>query len=218
MDTADFARFGQAGAFITPSMSWFLPSYAYDISVIPYFDEHQSITDLQDLYDQDRPYIKKFYPIKSLMEGGAVISAGSDVPVDSPKPRPFTDIMAGLLRGDWVLPPHIDEAKAKDSDYVWQVMNADERLSIESLLDAYTINGAKAMRQENLTGSLEVGKKADIVILNHDIIAAAKTLVSGADYSDQAYAICDAWYDDHCQTKVDATLLDGQLVYGQLSK
>jgi len=216
VDAADFARFGQAGAYITPSMSWFLPNYAYDISVIPYFDEHKSIADLQDLYDQDRDYIKKFYPIKSLMDGGAIISAGSDVPVDSPTPRPFTDIMAGLMRGEWILPPQIDEKQAKESDYVWQVMNAEERLSIESLLDSYTINGAKAMRQEDLTGSLEVGKKADVVILNQDIIAAAKTMAADADYSDGAYSICDAWYDDHCKTKVDATILDGQVVFGAL--
>ena len=33
----------------------------------------------------------------------------------------------------------------------------------------YTINGAYVMRQEDKTGSLEVGKEADLVVIDRDI-------------------------------------------------
>ncbi|MBP6682586.1 MAG: amidohydrolase family protein, partial [Halioglobus sp.] len=40
-------------------------------------------------------------------------------------------------------------------------------------IDAYTINGARMMQQDDITGSLEAGKKADFIILDRDIIALA---------------------------------------------
>ena len=132
--------------------------------------------------------------------------------LDGALPRPFTDIMYGLLRGEWVQPP----GSTDPADRYWASFNRSERLKIEDLLDAYTINGARALRQEQLTGSLEVGKKADIVIINQDIIAAAHTLgVQGPaqDHSEAALTICDYWWAEHCRTRVEATYIDGKLVY-----
>ena len=45
----------------------------------------------------------------------------------------------------------------------------DERLSLEQLLEGYTINGAYQMRLENKVGTIEVGKIADFVVLNKNI-------------------------------------------------
>lgn len=208
VEPADFPRFGAAGAFITPTLSWQAPWPEYDRSVIPYIDEHHNALDLDDLYRQDTDYMHKLYPVKSLVAGGAVMSAGSDAPVDGPLPRPFTDIMYGLIRGGWV------EDKA-GKDY-WAAMNKKERMRIEDLLDAYTINGARALRQDGITGSLEVGKKADLVIINQDIIAAAHTLGANGpqkDITPQAYGICDHWWGDHCRTRVEQTFFDGRRVW-----
>ena len=44
-------------------------------------------------------------------------------------------------------------------------------ISIHEILASYTINGAKTMGQENITGSLVVGKKADLIILDQNIVA-----------------------------------------------
>jgi predicted amidohydrolase YtcJ len=44
-----------------------------------------------------------------------------------------------------------------------------ERLTLEQALDAYTVNAAYALRMEDLVGSLEVGKKADLIVLDRDI-------------------------------------------------
>ena len=59
----------------------------------------------------------------------------------------------------------------------------------DTAIDACTINAAYAMRQYKTTGSLEVGKRGDLVVLDRDIFS------------------IDA------DTKVLATYLDGRLVY-----
>lgn len=208
VEPADIARFGAAGAFITPTLSWQAPWPEYDRTVIPYIDEHENVLDPNDLYRQDSSYMRKLYPVKSLVMGGAVMSAGSDAPVDGPLPRPFTDIMYGLMRGGWVEGP--------DGEAYWAAMNRGERMRIEDLIDAYTINGARALSQAHLTGSLEVGKKADLVVINQDIIAAAHTLGEAGpekDYTPEAYGICDHWWDDHCRTRVEQTYFDGRRVW-----
>ena len=116
--------------------------------------------------------------------------------------------MYGLLRSEWATGP--------DGKDQWVSLNLAERMPIEALLDAYTINGARALRQEHLTGSLEVGKKADLVVINQDIIAAAHTL--GKDgpekaYSSEAHSICDHWWGDHCKTRVEQTYFNGRRVW-----
>ena len=65
------------------------------------------------------------------------------------------------------------------------------RMSVhgDTAIDACTINAAYAMRQYKTTGSLEVGKRGDLVVLDRDIFSV------------------DA------DTKVLATYLDGRLVY-----
>ncbi len=204
----DVARFGRAGAFITPTLSWQNPWPEYDRTVIPYVDEHKNVYDLADLYRQDTSYMRKLYPVRSLVAGGATLSAGSDAPVDGDLPRPFTDIMYGLIRGSW-----LQDANGKP---FWAELNRSERMPIEDLFDAYTINGARALRQDHITGSLEVGKKADLVVINQDIIAAAHTLGAAGpvkSITPEAYGICDHWWGDHCRTRVEQTFFDGRRVW-----
>ena len=43
-------------------------------------------------------------------------------------------------------------------------------LSVEEVITALTINGAAALHKESTVGSLEVGKKADLVMLQHPSI------------------------------------------------
>lgn len=58
----------------------------------------------------------------------------------------------------------------------------------------YTINGAYAMRQEDVTGSLAIGKAADLVVIDTDILKKENELF-----------IADTW--------VIQTLLGGQEIY-----
>ncbi len=47
----------------------------------------------------------------------------------------------------------------------------EERLSLEEMLAAVTRGGAAAMRMEDTIGSIEVGKSADMVVLERDLAA-----------------------------------------------
>jgi hypothetical protein len=81
----------------------------------------------------------------------------------------------------------------KDS---YEPLNIDERISIGTAIDAYTINAAFAMKQDATTGSLEVGKGADFVILDRDILSVDSKTIE--------------------DTGVLATYLDGCLVYSAM--
>ena len=70
---------------------------------------------------------------------------------------------------------------------------ASERLSLESLVRGYTIGPARMLHREDQIGSIQVGKKADIIVLDQDI------------FTIDAYSI-------H-QTKVVLTVMDGEIVH-----
>ena len=59
------------------------------------------------------------------------------------------------------------------SKYFGKVLNAEEAVDIDTMLAAYTINAAKAMKQEKTTGSIEVGKLADLVVLGRNPLTIA---------------------------------------------
>ncbi|MGF1721155.1 amidohydrolase [Vibrio kyushuensis] len=57
------------------------------------------------------------------------------------------------------------------------VYGEDECLTAEQALHAVTMGAAYLMEQEHMIGSIEVGKLADMAILNEDVLAVDKTLV-----------------------------------------
>ena len=214
----DVPRFGKAGVFATPTPAWFAPWHAYDVSVMPYIDKVKNIYNLDELYREDSKYLERFYPIESIRKNGGMISIGSDAPVDFKGPRPFTNIMFGLLRGEWIADPaNVPEEELGDDDYRWVVMNKNERMNIRDLIDAYTINGAKALQQDHIVGSLEAGKLADFIIINNDIISMAESISedeAGNEDTETAYLMCDLAYDaEYCSTEVLATYINGVKVY-----
>jgi predicted amidohydrolase YtcJ len=96
------------------------------------------------------------YPLASLQRSGAVLVAGSDWSVSSMNPLEGMEV--ALTRQD------PDGAGAPGEAWV-----PDQRLDLPSILAAYTINGAYLSFQEKETGSLEVGKWADLVVLEKDL-------------------------------------------------
>jgi len=79
-------------------------------------------------------------------------------------------------------------------------LNANQTLSVHELIAAYTINGAKAMRQDDIVGSIEVGKRADLIILDRNIVELAES-----DDPTQVYNVSE--------TQVLTTIFDGKPVY-----
>jgi predicted amidohydrolase YtcJ len=50
-------------------------------------------------------------------------------------------------------------------------LNEAERVSLETMLAAYTVNGAWLMNQEHRVGRIEPGMLADLAILERDLFA-----------------------------------------------
>ena len=72
-------------------------------------------------------------------------------------------------------------------------MGAEHALTLEELIRAYTINAAWVLRLEDVTGSIEPGKYADMIVLNHNLFEIPAT-------------------DIH-KTDVQKTIFKGEVVY-----
>ncbi len=150
----DIARFRELGVYASLTFAWATVDPEYDLSVIPFIDR---VDGPGGVYDPNSYYMKNVYPAESIRKAGGVIIAGSDAPVDTRDPRPFVNIEGAVARD-------IFEAGA---------LNAGEALTIFDAVDAYTINAAIALKQNDIAGSLERGKKADFVIVDQDIFELA---------------------------------------------
>ena len=131
--------------------------------------------------------VHRMYPIASIAESGAMLVGGSDWNVSSL--NPLDAIEVAVLRHDW----QANDALTNDELSQLDVLNRSERVDLDTILKAYTINAAWSMHQEALTGSLTPGKRADIVVLSDDLFAIPPQLIS--------------------TVKVEKTFIDGQLVY-----
>jgi predicted amidohydrolase YtcJ len=160
---SDIPRFAKLGVIAN-----FQPLWAYADSYI---------TDLTEpILGPERS--RRLYPIGSVVRTGAVIVGGSDWSVTSL--NPLEAIQIGVTRYG------LNDAKRVS----WL---PDERAGLASMIAAYTINGAYLAHREKQTGSIEVGKTADLVVL-----------------SDNLFTIPE--YSIH-KVKVLLTLLDGKEVF-----
>jgi predicted amidohydrolase YtcJ len=94
---------------------------------------------------------KYTYPFKSLIDGGVVCVSGSDCPIEDP------DVIWGL------------HALVNRNGFV-----PEQCLNIVEALKTYTINAAYAAFEENIKGSIEEGKLADLVILDKNPLEVPK--------------------------------------------
>ena len=136
--------------------------------------------------DLTLPFISKFtasymYPIGSMEKSGAVVAFGSDWSVSSA--NPFWEMETAITRMSAL--PY--------SKVPWM---PEERITLPEALAAFTINAAYTNRDEKNTGSLEVGKRANLAVLDRNLFETAPT-----DLSD---------------TKVLVTLFEGKPVHGDL--
>ena len=100
----------------------------------------QHMADYQGLITRERAQALTYRPLKALSEQGANVVLSSDWTVNPLSP------LAGIAHA-------VDE----------------KSLTLEQAIDAYTINAAHALGLEKITGSIEVGKSADFVVLAEDI-------------------------------------------------
>ena len=85
----------------------------------------------------------------------------------------------------------LQDPEAHLSGYLWP----EQAISLEQALKIYTLNGARALKLEDSTDSIAVGKSAEIIVLNQNLF----------DNSVEAIS----------ETKVEMTLFAGQVVYSR---
>ena len=129
---------------------------------IPRFGQLGVVASMQGIHaTSDAPYVvarlgparaaEGAYVWQKLMKSGAIVSNGTDVPVE--RIDPIANYHATVTR------------KTKDG-----VFYGDQKMSREEALKSYTWNAAYAAKEETLKGSLAVGKLADITVLSRDIL------------------------------------------------
>jgi predicted amidohydrolase YtcJ len=106
------------------------------------------------------------FPFRSLHDRGVVISSGSDWGVGPLEPIAALDALVTHRLG------------GADDD---AALNADETLTIEAGLRALTIGSARAGFLDAELGSLQPGKRADLVILDRDLAAIEPAAVRGVE-------------------------------------
>lgn len=119
---------------------------------------------------------KYVFVINSLINSGARLALGTDFPIDSL--NPLQQIYRAVTRID------------SGGEVVW---NAEERISLSEALKAYTYGSAFGTFREHELGTLEVGKLADIVVLDQNLF--------------------DITPKDIVQAKVQLTISDGKIVF-----
>lgn len=127
---------------------------------------------------------RRFWRFKGLQDLGVRLSFGSDFPASG----------AGTLGLSPIVQIEIGHTRQNpgESDAPIQPLET-ERLDVESLVRGFTIAAAYQLHMEDEIGSVEVGKKADLVVLDQNIFEV------GA-------------YDIH-KTQVVLTIMDGEIVY-----
>jgi predicted amidohydrolase YtcJ len=143
-----------------------------------YADEYVTELTLPFISKQTASYM---YPVASMEKSGAVVAFGSDWSVSSA--NPFEEMETSITRMG-----ALGNTKAP--------FLPEERITLPEALAAFTINAAYTNRDEKNTGSLEVGKLANLAVLDRNLFETAPT-----DLSD---------------TNVLVTLFEGKPVHGDL--
>lgn len=144
VDPADYPRFKQLNviAEIATGFSW---------------NNFGTESFIRRLGERIRPLL---FPVKQLVEAGAIVIPGSDYTVgSSPRPLEFIE-------------NYITRKRPTNTLAVFEALNDEplgEGISLEQAMRIVTINCAVAMGREDQTGSIEQGKSADFVILDQNL-------------------------------------------------
>ncbi|MBM7610396.1 putative amidohydrolase YtcJ [Lysinibacillus composti] len=133
-------------------------------------------------YEFGESYIRNYgervnymYPARDFIDKGIIAAAGSDSPVtDYP---PLLGIHTAVNR------------KSKNGVDI----GAEQAVEVLEAIKMYTWNGAYASFEEEIKGSIEPGKLADIIILNGSILKEDKTRIK--------------------DLQIDATIVDGKIAF-----
>jgi predicted amidohydrolase YtcJ len=123
----------------------------------------------------------------SIEKSGAVLAFGSDWPCTWP-PNPLVALQESVTRQIWRpakggsdFPGGVfDGAGQGGSVPTTQSYVPEERLTVEQAVNAYTQGSSYARFSDDRTGTLEVGKEADLAVLSQDIFSVKAEEISKA--------------------------------------
>jgi len=164
VDPEDIKRFKELEIVGIPQPFWFKVDDYYHELALPYLGQERA----------DRQY-----PMKSFIDAGVVMASASDFPVTIPF-DPLIAIQTGVTRKS------IQETENR-------VLWPEEKVSLEDMVISYTYNGAYANYLEDELGSLEVGKKVDLIVLEKNLFEIPVKQIA--------------------ETKVILTMIDGNVVF-----
>ena len=163
IDPADIPRFAELDISATFQALWAYPD--------------PSVVELDvPMIGRDRSW--RMYPIGSVRKSGGRIVGGSDYFVTDL--NPLQAIEVALTRQN----PHSNNGP---------VLGEEERVDLATMIQAYTLNGAYLMGLEDRQGSIETGKRADLVVLDRNLFDIPPAQINEA--------------------RVVLTLFDGKAVY-----
>ena len=167
VSAADVERFAQLGAVAQTTPTWFY----YDELALRYLGEGR---------------FNQMYPLASILRHGGKVTLGSDYPVSwigEDALNPMFNIEMAVTRQQAGNPEVPVQARVS------------ERLSVDQAIRAHTSDAAWQLRLEDQIGTLEVGKLADLVVLDRD------------PYTSDPYEIHTI--------RVDYTFSDGRAVFSR---
>lgn len=147
VDPADYPRFKALDVTATMSLQW----------------AQQSPSVLDSTGDHLGPErLERMEPFGSIHNAGGRIAYGSDWPVDPLDP--FLALKVGVTRSGDPLNPH-----SFGPEYAGK-LNAEPALSRAEVIRAITFNAAQQLNLDKVLGSLEVGKFADLIVLDKNFM------------------------------------------------
>ena len=103
-----------------------------------------------------KPMGEKIVATKDLLDTGTLIVTGTDWATLWPTPSPWAGLEAMITRQD-------------PSGVMPGALWPEQAVELATTIEMYTINGAEALRLKDVTGSIEVNKSADFIVLDRNL-------------------------------------------------
>lgn len=150
-DESDMDRMAKYKVIASMQAQWASPDKFHENYVTPLLGERRA---------------ESVYPVGELIRRGVRVSAATDFPIETIY-NSMGNIQIGITRK--VPKAHFDYEACRD-----RILGPSDNpgkycATLDQMLAAYTINGAYQLFLEDVAGSVESGKSADLVILDSDI-------------------------------------------------
>jgi len=141
IDPADYERFAALNVVANFQPYWALADEYVTELAMPFISEDLG---------------SRMYPMRSIIDTGAHVAFGSDWAVSSADP--LLGIETAVTRLD-------------PQGYDYPPLNLGQAITLQQAIRGYTLEAAYQLQHEDKTGSIEVGKLADLVVLDKNLFA-----------------------------------------------